>query len=80
MGVASLVVSIVALIIAVIGLIPLLGLLEWIALILGTIGFVFGIIPIARRFIAPLAISGLVISIVAIVMAVLRLAIGGWFG
>lgn len=80
MGVASLVVSIVALIIAVIGLIPLLGLLEWIALILGTIGFVFGIVPIARRFKAPLAISGLIISIVAIVMAVLRLAIGGWFG
>ena len=80
MGLASLVVSILALIIAVIGLIPLLGLLEWIALILGTIGFVFGIVPIARRLIAPLAISGFVISIVAIVMAVLRLAIGGWFG
>jgi len=79
-GIASLVLSIAGLVFAAVGLVPLLGFLEVVALVFGIAGFVFGIIPIAKRLIAPMAIAGFIISIVVIVMAVFRLAIGGWFG
>jgi hypothetical protein len=79
MGIASLVVAIFALILAVVGLIPLIGFVEWIALVLGLISGVFGLVGIIKRWFAPLALTGLIISIVAIVLALLRLALGGWF-
>lgn len=78
MGIASFILSLVGLVIGAVGLVPLFGLLEWIALVLGTMAFIMAIIPISRRIVAPFAIVGLILSIVVIVMAVLRLAVGGW--
>lgn len=80
MGIASLVVSILALILAVVGLVPIVGgLIEWIAMTLGLIGGAFGLVGLIKRWFAPLALTGLIISIVAIVLALARLALGGWF-
>lgn len=79
MGIASFILSIVGLVVGAIGLVPLLGLLEWVALALGIMAFIMAIVPISRRIVAPFAIVGLILSIVVIVMAVLRLAVGGWF-
>ncbi len=79
MGIASFILSIVGLVVGAIGLVPLLGLLEWVALALGIMAFIMAIVPISRRIVAPFAIVGLILSIVVIVMAILRLAVGGWF-
>lgn len=79
MGIASFILSIVGLVVGTIGLVPLLGLLEWVALALGIMAFIMAIVPISRRIVAPFAIVGLILSIVVIVMAILRLAVGGWF-
>ena len=79
MGIASFILSIVGLAVGAIGLVPLLGLFEWVALALGIMAFIMAIVPISRRIVAPFAIVGLILSIVVIVMAVLRLAVGGWF-
>ncbi len=77
MGIVSMILSIIALLIAVIGLVPLLGALNWVALVLGVLGFVFGIIPIAQKKKSGVAIAGFIISILVIVMAVIRLILGG---
>jgi hypothetical protein len=79
MGIASFILSIVALVFGAVGLVPLLGVLEWVALAMGILAFIMAIIPISRRIVAPFAIVGLILSIVVIAMAVLRLALGGWF-
>lgn len=78
MALASLILSIAGLAVGAVGLLPLLGFLEIFALILAGLGFIFGLIPIVKRALAPIAIAGFVISIVVIVMAVVRLALGGW--
>jgi hypothetical protein len=80
MAIASLILGIIAIVLAAVGMVPLLGVLEFIALFLAIPGFIFGLIPIVKRVVAPVAIAGMVISILAIVIAVLRLALGGWFG
>lgn len=80
MGIASFVLSLSALVIGAIGLVPLLGILEWLALIFAVLAFAFGLVTIIKRIIAPLALAGFIISILVIVMAVLRLTVGGWFG
>ncbi|NLI98119.1 hypothetical protein GX441_05600 [bacterium] len=77
MGVASLILSIIGLVIGVVGLIPLLGVLNWIALIFGLLGFIFGIIPIAKKKRSGVAIAGFVISILVLVIAIIRLILGG---
>jgi len=77
MGIVSLILSILALLIGVIGLVPLLGALNWVALVLGVLGFVFGIIPIAQKKKSGVALAGFIISILVIVMAVIRLILGG---
>lgn len=80
MGIASLVLSLVALVIGAIGLVPLLGILEWLALLFAIIAFAFGLVTIIRRIFAPVAIAGFIISILVIAMSVIRLVAGGWFG
>ncbi len=77
MGIASLILSILALLLAVIGLVPLLGMLNWIALVLGVLGLVFGIVPIVQKKKSGVAIAGFIISILVIIMAVIRLFLGG---
>ncbi len=80
MDIASLSVSIVAFVVGVVGLLPLFGILEWLAIILSVLGFTFGFIPIVKKMSTPAGIAGFIISSIVIVMAMLRLAAGGWFG
>ncbi|NLI97596.1 hypothetical protein GX441_02920 [bacterium] len=79
MGIASFILSIIGLVFGAIGLVPLFGIFEWIALALAVMAFILAIVPISRRLVAPLAIVGLILSIVVIALAVVRLAVGGWF-
>lgn len=77
MGIASLILSIVALVVAIAGLVPFLGILNWIAVILGAVAFVLGIIPLAQNRRSGVAVAGFVLSILVLVLAILRLIWGG---
>lgn len=77
MGVASLIISIVALVVAIIGLVPFLGILNWIAVVLGGLAFALGIIPLAQNRRSGAGIAGFVLSILVLVLAILRLIWGG---
>jgi hypothetical protein len=69
MNVVSTVIGIVALIIALIGFIPLLGWLNWFAIPLAVVGLVVGLMSRAT--------SGRNINLVVLVLAAVRLALGG---
>jgi hypothetical protein len=69
MNVLSTVIGIVALIIALIGFIPLLGWLNWFAIPLAVVGLVVGLMSRAT--------SGRNINLVVLALAAVRLALGG---
>jgi EamA domain-containing membrane protein RarD len=76
-GVTSLILSIIALMVAVAGLVPLVGWLNWISLFLGGLALAFGIVPLARKKRSGAAVAAVVISIIVLVVAILRLIWGG---
>lgn len=65
----SIVVGLVCLVIALVGFIPLLGWLNWLALLGAVVGLVFGLL--SRQT------SGRNINLVVIVLAIFRLSLGG---
>ena len=69
MNVLSTVVGIMALIIALVGFIPLLGWLNWFAIPVAVVGLVLGLI--SRQT------SGRNINLVVLALAIVRLALGG---
>jgi hypothetical protein len=69
MNVLSTIIGIMALIIALVGFIPLLGWLNWFAIPLGVVGLVVGLM--SRET------SGRNINLVVLALAVVRLALGG---
>jgi hypothetical protein len=69
MNLLSTVFGIMALVIALVGFIPLLGWLNWFAIPLGVVGLVLGIL--SQRT------SGRNINLVVLALAVIRLALGG---
>jgi hypothetical protein len=76
MGVASLVLSIVGAVIALVGFIPFLGILNWFAVALLFIGLVLGILGTVLHKKKGAPIAGLVISVLFLVLAVIRLIAG----
>lgn len=71
MNVFSIVIGLVALIIALVGFIPLLGWLNWFAIPIAVVGLVLGLMSHQT--------SGRNINIVVLVLAMIRLALGGGF-
>jgi hypothetical protein len=69
MNVLSAIVGLVALIIALVGFIPLLGWLNWFAIPLAVMGLVLGLL--SRKT------SGRNINLVVLALAIIRLALGG---
>ena len=69
MNVMSVIIGIVALLIALVGFIPLLGWLNWFAIPLAVVGLVLGLL--SRKT------SGRNINLVVLVLAIIRLALGG---
>lgn len=69
MNVFSIVLGILALIGALIGFIPLLGWLNWLVIPLAVVGLVFGLLAKEN--------SGRNVNLVVLVLAVVRLSIGG---
>jgi hypothetical protein len=69
MNVLSTVIGIMALVIALVGFIPLLGWLNWFVIPLGVVGLVVGLM--SRQT------SGRNINLVVLVLAAVRLALGG---
>jgi hypothetical protein len=69
MNILSIVIGIVALIIALVGFIPLLGWLNWFAIPLAVVGLVMGLL--SRET------NGRNINLVVLALAVVRLALGG---
>jgi hypothetical protein len=69
MNVLSTVIGIVALIIALVGFIPLLGWINWFAIPLAVVGVVVGLMSRAT--------SGRNINLVVLALAAIRLALGG---
>ena len=69
MNVMSAIIGIVALIIALVGFIPLLGWLNWLVIPVAVVGLVLGLMSKET--------SGRNINIVVLVLAIIRLALGG---
>jgi hypothetical protein len=69
MNVISVIIGIVSLVICLIGLIPVLGWLEWISLALCMVGTIFGIFGDRK--------SGMNLNLVVGVVAIFRLVMGG---
>jgi len=69
MNVISAIIGIVALIIALVGFIPLLGWLNWLVIPVAVVGLVLGLM--SRET------SGRNINIVVLILAIIRLALGG---
>ena len=72
----SLFFSILALVFAVIGLIPFLGILEWIALVLSALGAIFGVISLIFRKGKGTSIMAIIINILVFLLAIVRIFIG----
>lgn len=69
--IASVAIGVFAAIWMVVGMIPLLGLIQWPVLVLCVVGVIFGVFPERK--------TGLTINLVVGVVAVLRLFLGGGF-
>jgi hypothetical protein len=69
MNVLSTIIGLMALIIALVGFIPLLGWLNWFAIPLGVVGLVLGLMSRETR--------GRNINLVVLALAIVRLALGG---
>ena len=72
----SLFFSIIALIFAIIGLIPFLGILEWIAMVLSVLGMLFGIIALIFRKGKGTSFMAIIINILVFIIALVRILIG----
>jgi hypothetical protein len=72
MGMVSLIVSIVGVVLAVLGFVPAIGFFTWIAGILGLGGVILGIVGMSGDK-KSVSTTGLIISAVVLVFAVLRL-------
>lgn len=77
MGTASLVLSIVGIIITIVGFVPLLGWLNWFGVVILALALLFGFIGIFPSGGRGKAVAGMIISVVFLVIALLRLGIGG---
>lgn len=73
----SVIFSILALIFAIVGLIPLLGILNWIAIIFAFVALISGIIGAVAGTRRGACIAGIVISVLVSCIAILRLVLGG---
>jgi hypothetical protein len=69
MNVISILIGIVALILMLPGLVPLLGLLQWLVVVLCVIGILFGALSKQK--------SGMAVNGAILVIAILRLFLGG---
>jgi hypothetical protein len=69
MNVISVIIGLMALIIALVGFIPLLGWLNWLAIPGAVVGLVLGLLSRAT--------SGRNINLVVLALAIIRLALGG---
>jgi len=74
MGVASLVLSIIGAFFALIGLIPLLGSINYFALFLLTLALIFGSVAMIKK--NGIGIAGFIVSLIFIIIASWRLYIG----
>lgn len=72
----SLVFGIIALIFVLIGLVPFLGILEWIGGIFAILGFISGIIGVFAQKRKGNAITGFIINILVFLIAVVRILLG----
>lgn len=73
----SIIFSILALVFALVGLVPFLGILNWIAIIFAIVGFISGIIGAVAGKRRGSYIAGIVISILVSCIAIIRLILGG---
>ncbi len=69
MSLVSSIIGIVSLVVALIGIVPLLGWLNWIALALSAVGLIIGMLAFNK--------TGRNINLVVLVLAIVRLMIGG---
>lgn len=72
----SLFFSILALIFAIVGIIPFLGFLEWIAIVLSVLGILFGILALIFRKGKGTSLMAIIINILMFVIALVRILIG----
>jgi len=72
----SLFFSILALLFAIVGLIPFLGILEWIAIVLSALGVIFGVISLIFRKGKGTSIMAIIINILVLLIAIVRILIG----
>jgi hypothetical protein len=76
MGIIGLILSLIAGLFLLLGLLPFLGWTNWFTTLpIATLGAVFSGVATARR--SNIAVAGLVISIIVIGVALVRLTIGG---
>lgn len=69
MNLISIIIGFVALALAIVGLLPMLGWLNWLVLVLALLGAVIGIFAVKR--------TGLNLNLVVMIVAIFRLVIGG---
>lgn len=69
LNIVSIIVGLIALIFAIPGLIPLLGWMNWLALPIGVVGLVIGALSSKN--------TGRNLNIIVLVVAVIRLSLGG---
>ncbi len=75
----SLIWGILALVLMVVGLVPLLGALNWLNIVFAGLGMIFGVFAYATKAEGSRrgSIAGLISCIVAVVVGILRLILGG---
>jgi hypothetical protein len=69
MNIVSILIGLVLLVLVLIGLVPFLGWLNWIALVIGAVGVLIGALSRHK--------AGLIFNVVLLIIAVLRLSLGG---
>jgi len=69
LNLVSILISVVLLVFVLVGLIPFLGWLNWLALVIGAVGVLIGALSRHK--------SGLIFNIVLVAIAILRLSAGG---
>lgn len=72
---ASIILGIIGLLFVLLGLIPFLGLVNWIAIPLLVIGLVLGIVGTTKK--KGTSIAGLVICALFLIISLIRLVVGG---
>lgn len=73
MGIVSIIIGTVALLMALVSLLPLLGWINWVAIPLAVIGFVFGAIGVGIGFTKGTSTTGILLNIAAAVIGFWRL-------